>query len=102
MTQPPTPSEPTSKLIINGHDGSRGRHDVYHAWPDEHLHQATHGQVFSDAQPGTAAHSAAHLVGSSAPEPTIERWDGIGPEGMGPVEILDGRTGQPIAKLNGA
>jgi hypothetical protein len=40
------------------------------------------------------------LVGSSAPERYIERWDGLGPEGFGAVEILDGRTGQPIARLN--
>ena len=81
----------------------RRLHDVYHAGPDEHLHMAPPREgLYQDAQPGTAAFGDAHLVGSSAPEPHIERWDGIGAEGMGPVEILDGRTGRPIAKLNAA
>jgi hypothetical protein len=81
----------------------RRLHDVYHAGPEEHLHPAPprEGQ-YQDAQPGTAAFTQTHLVGSSAPEPHIERWDGFGAEGMGPVEILDGRTGLPIAKLNAA
>jgi len=81
-------------------DLQRAAHDARHAPPDADIHQAAHGHVFSDAQPGTSDFAATHLVGSSAPEPRIERWDGIGPEGMGPVEILDGRTGRSIARLN--
>jgi len=81
---------------------AKAAHDARHASPDADIHQAVHGSVFNDAQPGTPAFARAHLVGSSAPEPRIERWDGIGPEGMGPVEILDGRTGKPIAKINAA
>jgi len=79
----------------------RRLHDVYHAPADADLHQAQHGLVFNDHQPGTAAFAEQHLVGSSAPESRIERWDGVGPEGFGPVEILDGRTGRSIAKLSG-
>jgi hypothetical protein len=78
----------------------RRLHDTYHAGPEADIHQAQHGLVFSDAQPGSPDFARAHLVGSSAPEPHIERWDGIGPEGFGPVEILDGRTGRSIARLN--
>jgi len=79
----------------------RAAHDARHAAPeaDIHLAPAREGLV-QDAQPGTLEFAERHLVGSSAPEPHIERWDGIGPEGMGPVEILDGRTGRSIARLN--
>jgi len=41
-----------------------------------------------------------HLVGSAAPEPVIERYEGIGVEDFGPVELLDGRTGESIARVN--
>ena len=108
MTTPqPTPSAATSTPTTSGLDDNpdafvRRLHDVYHAPPDAPVHMAPSGHAFQDAQPGTAAFTEAHLVGSSAPERTIERWDGIGPEGMGPVEILDGATGRPIAKLNAA
>lgn len=90
----------------------RATHDVYHAPPEAPIHEAIHGPVrtpdsdagfrflYKDAQPGTAAFSAKHLVGSSAPEPIIERMDGIGVEDFGPVELIDGRTGEPIAKVN--
>src|SRR5262245_58949205 len=77
-------------------------HDVYHAPAEADIHQARHGHAFSDAQPGSAEFTGAHLVGSSAPASHIERWDGVGPEGFGPVELPDGRTGKPIAKINAA
>jgi hypothetical protein len=80
----------------------RHLHDTYHAGPDADVHPAAHGHAFRDLQPGTAEHRDLHLVGSAAPEVTIERWDSIGPEGFGPVEILDGRTGRSIVKLNSA
>lgn len=105
MEPQPTPSEPISTPTTSAHADSllRRLHDVYHAGPDEHLHLAPPREgLYQDAQPGTAAFAESHLVGSSAPERIIERWDGIGPEGMGPVEILDGPTGRPIAKLNAA
>lgn len=90
----------------------RRLHDVYHARPEADLHQAVHGPVrtpsndvgfkflFRDDQPGSAEFAKAHLVGSSAPEPFIERMDGIGAEDFGTVELLDGRTGRPIARVN--
>jgi len=30
----------------------------------------------------------------------MERWDGIGAESFGPVELIDGRTGKSIARVN--
>lgn len=87
-------------------------HDAYHAPVEADIHEAVHGPVrtpesdagfrflYKDHQPGTAAFNAKHLVGSAAPEPIIERMDGIGVEDFGPVELIDGRTGQPIAKVN--
>jgi hypothetical protein len=78
----------------------RRLHDTYHAPPDADIHMAPPGPVFQQPQPGTADFMHQRLVGSSAPERYIERWDGLGPEGFGAVEILDGRTGQPIARLN--
>lgn len=56
--------------------------------------------LFRDAQPGSAGFARAHLVGSSAPEPIIERIGPIGTEDFGPVELIDGRTGQPIVRVN--
>lgn len=87
-------------------------HDAYHALPEAPIHEAVSGPVrtpgndagfrflFKDAQPGSAEWARAHLVGSSAPEPIIERMDAIGPEDFGPVELIDGRTGQSIARVN--
>jgi hypothetical protein len=76
----------------------RRLHEVYHAHPDAEMHLSPH--AYRSPQPGTPEFSAERLVGSAAPEATIERWDGIGPEGFGPVEILDGRTGRSIARIN--
>lgn len=76
----------------------RRLHEVYHASPDADLHLSPH--AYRSLQPGTPEFSAERLVGSAAPETYIERWDGIGPEGMGPVEILDGRTGRSVARIN--
>jgi hypothetical protein len=76
----------------------RRLHEVYHAAPDAEMHLSPHG--YRSPQPGTAEFSAERLVGSAAPEPVMERWDGVGPEGFGPVEILDGRTGRSIARIN--
>lgn len=76
-------------------------HDARHADPEAAIHQARAGTVFGDDQPGTADFNRSHLVGSAAPEPRIERWGPVGPEGFGAVEILDGRTGRPLARLNG-
>lgn len=56
--------------------------------------------MFRDAQPGTVEWARAHLAGSSAPEPVMERWDGIGPEDFGPVEFRSGRTGEHIGRIN--
>ena len=90
----------------------RQLHDTYHAPPEADIHEALSGPIrspgndagfkflFRDAQPGTAEHTRAHLVGSAAPEPIMERYDGIGVEDFGPVELIDGRTGQPIARVN--
>ena len=87
-------------------------HDTYHAPPEADLHQAVDGPIrtpdsdagfrflYKDAQPGTAKFSAQHLTGSAAPEPFIERFEGIGPEDFGPVELIDGRTGRKIARVN--
>lgn len=80
----------------------RRLHEVYHAQPDAEMHLApTVNGAFQQPQPGTGAFNAERLVGSAAPEATIERWDAVGPEGWGPVEILDGHTGASIARLNG-
>ena len=76
----------------------RRLHDVYHAGPEADLHPSVH--AYRSPQPGTVEFSAERLVGSAAPEPIMERWDGFGPEGFGPVEIMDGRTGRSIAKVN--
>ena len=61
-----------------------------------------HGRtfLFKDHQPGTTEWARAHLVGSAAPEPFIERLGPIGAEDFGPVELLDGRTGEPLARVN--
>lgn len=87
-------------------------HDVYHAPPEAPIHEALHGPVrtpandvglrflFRDDQPGTASFTRAHLLGSAAPEPIIERMGGVGAEDFGTVELIDGRTGQPITKVN--
>jgi hypothetical protein len=87
-------------------------HDAHHASVEASIHAAVHGPIrtpenprgltflFKDAQPGSAEFTRAHLVGSSAPEPIIERLDGIGREDFGTVELLDGRTGEPIARVN--
>jgi len=87
-------------------------HDAYHASESADIHAATSGPIrtpdnphgltflFKDAQPGSAEFARAHLVGSAAPEAIIERYDGIGTEDFGPVELLDGRTGQKIARVN--
>jgi hypothetical protein len=41
------------------------------------------------------------LVGpGQAPEPFIERIDGVGAEGLGVVELIDGRTGRPIKRMH--
>lgn len=78
----------------------RRLHDTYHAAPDADIHMAPPGPVVQQPQPGTADFMHQRLVGSSAPERVIERWDATGPEGFGPVELLDSRTGLPIARLN--
>lgn len=90
----------------------RKLHDVYHAPTDAEIHEAVHGPIrdpdwdggmqklFRDVQPGTKRFSEIHLTGSAAPEPIIERYDGIGAEDFGPVELIDGRTGQKIARVN--
>lgn len=87
-------------------------HDAYHAPETADIHEAVYGPIrtpdsdaglrflFKDAQPGTAAFSRQHLVGSAAPEPVIERMDGIDAEDFGPVELIDGRTGKPIMRVN--
>ena len=91
---------------------ARATHDAYHAPPEAAIHEAIDGPIrtpdsdagfrflYKDAQPGTARFSAKHLTGSAAPEPIIERMGGIGPEDFGPVELIDGRTGQPIVRVN--
>jgi hypothetical protein len=90
----------------------RRLHETYHAPVDAPIHEAVHGpirdpdwdggmrQLFRDRQPGTRAFADIHLTGSAAPEPIIERYDGIGAEDFGPVELIDGRTGQKIARVN--
>jgi hypothetical protein len=87
-------------------------HDAYHASPEAAIHAAVSGPVrtpdsdagfkflYKDHQPGTAEFARAHLVGTAAPEPIIERFDGIGVEDFGPVELIDGRTGERIARVN--
>jgi hypothetical protein len=105
MTLPPTPSEPTLTPTMReaGGDLLRRLHEVYHAQPDAELHLAPDpaaNGLYQQPQPGTARFTSERLVGSAAPERTIERWEGVGPEGFGPVEILDGRTGKPLARLN--
>jgi hypothetical protein len=79
----------------------RRLHDVYHAPPEADLHQSTGGHgLFIDQQPGSAAFTQRHLVGTAAPEPLIERYGGIGAEDFGPVELIDGRTGERVARIN--
>lgn len=81
--------------------GVRTLHDTYHADPEADIHLAPpDARVFQQPQPGTADFARQRLVGSAAPEPHIERWGPTGAEGFGPVELLDGRTGRSIARLN--
>jgi len=81
--------------------GVRRMHDAISAPPDSDIHQSPGGNgLFIDAKPGTAEFRAQHLVGSAAPEPVMERWDGVGVEDFGPVELIDGSTGQTIARVN--
>ena len=81
--------------------GVRRMHDALAAPPDSDVHQSPGGNgLYIDAQPGSAEFAAQHLTGSSAPEPLMERWDGIGAESFGPVELIDGRTGKSIARVN--
>jgi len=76
-------------------------HDALAAPPDGDLHQSPGGNgLFIDAQPGTAEFARSHLVGTAAPEPIMERWDGVGVEDFGPVELIDGSTGASIARVN--
>ena|SRR5215472_3303769 len=86
-------------------------HDAYHAPVEADIHGAVHGPIrtpttrgatflFRDHQPGTAEFARTHLVGSAAPEPIMERYDGIGAENFGPVELIDGTTGKTIARVN--
>lgn len=77
----------------------RRLHDTYHAAPDADVHMAPTGDHFQQPQPGTSDFMQQRLVGSSAPERFIERIDGVGPEGLGIVELIDGRTGRSIRVL---
>lgn len=80
--------------------GVRRMHDALAAPPDADIHQSPGGNgLFVDAKPGTAEHARRHLVGSAAPERFIERIDGVGPEGLGVVEVIDGRTGKSLRVL---
>ena len=82
-------------------EGLRRLHDALAAPQEADLHQSPGGHgLYLDAQPGTADFNRSHLVGSAAPEPLIERYEGIGVEDFGPVQLLDGRTGEPIARVN--
>jgi hypothetical protein len=82
-------------------DGVRRMHDALAAHPEAPVHASPGGHgLFIGPTPGTREFSETYLVGSAAPEPTIERFDGIGPEDFGPVELIDGRTGQLIARVN--
>jgi len=47
-------------------------------------------------EPGSAAFSQAHLVGSMAPETVIEQLGPLGPEGFGITRRLNGVTGEVI------
>jgi hypothetical protein len=76
-------------------------HDALAAQPEADLHQSPGGHgLFIDNQPGTLAFNTQHLCGSAAPEPVIERFDGIGVEDFGPVELIDGNTGRSIVRVN--
>jgi len=98
--------------ITPGNDPlQRAAHDAYHAPIEADIHEAVHGPIrtptsdagfkflFRDAQPGTAEFARAHLVGSAAPEPIIERMGPVGAEDFGTVELLDGSTGKSIARV---
>lgn len=74
----------------------RALHDVYHSGPDADIHLSPS----AGPQPGTAEFMESHLVGhGQAPERFIERIDGVGSEGLGVVEVIDGRTGRSIKHL---
>jgi hypothetical protein len=82
-------------------DFLRRLHDTYHAHDNADVHQSPGGHgLFIDRQPGASGFGGDHLVGSAAPEPIIERYAGIGAEDFGPVELLDGRTGASIVRVN--
>ena len=92
---------PTTPANDAYREGVRRMHDALAAPPDADIHQSPGGHgLHIDPQPGSRAHMDAHLVGSAAPEPIIERYAGIGAEDFGPVELIDGRTGEPIARVN--
>lgn len=81
---------------------ARQSRDVRHAPQDADLHPLADptGDEFVDKlrtlgalEPGSAAFSAQHLVGSMAPEAVIEVMGPVGPEGIGITHTLDGVTG---------
>lgn len=82
-------------------EGVRTMHDALAAPPDADMHQSPGGNgLFIGPTPGTREFSNQYLTGSAAPEPFIERFEGIGPEDFGPVELIDGATGKSIARVN--
>jgi hypothetical protein len=84
---------------------ARTARDVRYAQPDSDLHPLSEptGDEFLDhladldrMEPGSAAFSAQHLVGSMAPEEVIEVMGPLDAEGIGITHRLDGVTGEVI------
>ena len=76
-----------------------------HAAQDAHIHRSlggtddehiNHLAELGAMEPGSAAFSQRHLVGSMAPETVIEQLGPIGPEGFGVIRRIDSATGELI------
>jgi hypothetical protein len=88
---------------------ARTARDVRYAGSDAPLHplQDPTGDEFLDrladlgrVEPGSAAFSEMHMVGSMAPEEVIEVMGHVESEGLGITHVLDGKTGEVIATPN--
>jgi len=87
--------------MLDNRDLLRRLHEIYQSPLPEGAPIRTPGNqsglsfMFRDVQPGTAEFAKLHY-----PEPAeyIERWDSIGAEDFGPVEILD-KQGRHIRRV---
>lgn len=72
-------------------------HPLAHDTGDEFIDRLRH---LGSMEPGSAEFNAQHLVGSMAPEEVIEVMGHVGGEGLGVTHVLDGKTGEIVARPN--